>query len=133
MRYFLAVFALMATFAQAETTGPDGMTTAQLGEFLKSLQTAVAKDDASSVAKLARFPLRVNLPKKKTLQAQQFIAQYSKVITPKVKAAVLAQTAESLFRNSNGAMIGNGEIWFSGLCLNKECTKQTTKMIAINP
>ncbi|NHQ87062.1 hypothetical protein HA050_13165 [Iodobacter sp. HSC-16F04] len=133
MRYFLAVFALIATFAQAESTGPDGMTTAQLAEFLKSLQTAVAKDDAASVAKLTRFPLKVNLPKKITLKAPQFIAQYSKVITPKVKAAVLAQTTETLFRNSNGAMIGNGEIWFSGICLNKECSEQTTKVIAINP
>lgn len=133
MRYFLAVFALMAAFAQAESTRPDGMTNAQLGEFLKSLQTAVAKDDAASVAKLARFPLRVNLPKKKVLKSPQFIAQYPSIITPKVKAAVLAQTAESLFRNSQGAMIGNGEIWFSGICLNKQCTEQATKIIAINP
>jgi len=133
MRYFLAVFALVTTFAQAESTGPDGMTHAQLSEFLKSLQTAVANDDAASVAKLSRFPLRVNLPNKKTLQAQQFITQYPKLITAKVKTAVLAQTAETLFRNSNGAMIGNGEIWFSGICLNKQCTKQTTKIISINP
>lgn len=86
--------------------------------FVQHLQTLVASDDRQQIATLIAYPLRINRgPKNRTLirSRADFLAHYDSIITPKVRSALANKNAaRCLFYNSNGFMIGNGEIWFDG-------------------
>lgn len=98
-------------------------------EFFTKLQTAIAAGDKATVAGLVDYPFQARIGDKavKIRDAAHFIADYDRVITAKVKAAVAKQTYATLFANWQGVMIGDGEIWFSGVGDGKQ-----VKIIAIN-
>lgn len=85
--------------------------------FFGELQKAVAADDKAAVAGLISYPLESKVGGKTvTLRdADEFVAAYDQIITAKVKKALAAQTYASLFANGEGLMVGDGEIWFSGI------------------
>lgn len=49
------------------------------------------------------------------VDAAQFLAAYDKIVTAKVRNAITAQRYATLFANWQGVMIGDGEVWFSGV------------------
>lgn len=61
------------------------------------------------------FQARIDGKAVKIRDAAHFIADYDKVVTAKVKHALQAQAYEKLFANWQGVMVGDGEIWFSGV------------------
>ncbi|MHA6529310.1 hypothetical protein [Paenibacillus sp. BAC0078] len=77
------------------------------------LQKVVKEGKKSEVANLMVYPLKVN-NKGKTIEIKtkkDFIAKYDKIMTAKIKKALLAQKVDKVFVNSKGVMIGNGELW----------------------
>jgi hypothetical protein len=65
--------------------------------------------------------------KKTHIQKKQaFLANYNLIFTDPVRDAILHQTAQCLFGNSSGAMMGNGELWFG------EQAPDQWKIITIN-
>ena len=52
-------------------------------------------------------------------------ANYARVFTPEVKAAVAAAKADNLFARDQGVMIGNGEIWMNEI-------RGSMKIITVN-
>lgn len=76
--------------------------------FIKDLQYLVANDNREEISKLIRYPLNTTI---KT--GADFLANYNKIITPKVKDALAKANLRQLFRNYKGVMIGNGEIWIA--------------------
>lgn len=86
--------------------------------FLHSLQKGVAANDSSAVAGLINYPLRVNAPSGTYMVKSRaaFLGRYRQIFTPKVRDAIRAQVADSLFANWQGVMIGNGEVWFGSSC-----------------
>ena len=85
--------------------------------FFDALKKAVAEGDKAGVAAMVDYPFQVRIggKSKKIRDAAHFVADYDKIFTPKVKQALAAQTYETLFANWQGVMIGDGEIWFSGV------------------
>ena len=126
--------ALSMMSAHAEEPGPDGLLTQELMAFVATLQSAVKSDSPEQVAPLIQFPLRVNEApgKSHSVTARRFSVEYGKIFTPAVKAAVLQQAPDEIFRNSNGAMLGNGEVWISGVCRDQNCQVAPPKVTAIN-
>lgn len=86
-------------------------------EFLPKLQAAIASGDKATVAAMVDYPFVAHLNGKavKIRDAKHFAADYDQLVTPKVKAAVAKQTYATLFTNWQGVMIGDGEVWFSGV------------------
>lgn len=84
-------------------------------QFLSKLQNSVQSNDKKAVAELMYYPLNVNQNGKTTkiYTPKQFISKYDRVITKKVKQQILAQKADQVFVNSDGVMIGNGEMWIN--------------------
>ncbi|ULO09598.1 hypothetical protein H1230_12975 [Paenibacillus sp. 19GGS1-52] len=77
------------------------------------LQKYVIEAKKSGVANLMVYPLKVNT-KGKTMEIKtqkEFIAKYDKIMTAKVKHALLAQKVDKVFVNWKGVMIGNGALW----------------------
>jgi cyclopropane fatty-acyl-phospholipid synthase-like methyltransferase len=101
----------------------------QYQQFFEKLKEAVAGDDKKAVASLVDYPFRARINGKAVTikDANHFVADYNKIVTGKVKQAVTEQRYETLFANWQGVMIGDGEVWFSGIGDN-----DTVKIIAIN-
>lgn len=103
-------------------------------EFFAKLKKAVADGDKETVASMIDYPFQARLKGKavKIRDQKHFVADYDQVVTAKVKDAVAKQTYPTLFANWQGVMIGDGEVWFNGICSDDSCKQQTVRIIAVN-
>ncbi len=99
-------------------------------QLLTQLQQAVAKHNAPAVASLVHYPIKVNPGKKPFVVKNEkaFIKDYDRIITQDIAAAIFKQKYENLFVNSQGAMIGDGEVWITGFCRDKSCKQSDIKI-----
>jgi hypothetical protein len=138
--------------AQASPTAPTALDKSidlSVGDHVKvhniltQLQQGVSSHNAAAVADLIHYPIKVNPGKKPfTIKNEkEFIKDYDRIITHDIEDAILKQKYETLFVNSQGAMIGDGEVWITGFCRDKSCrqseikigTIQDTKNLTRNP
>jgi hypothetical protein len=133
------LFASAAGLAQAGLSDLDKSIDQTVGdhvkvhEILTSLQQAVTRHDAATVASLVHYPIKIN-PGHHAFTVKDpkaFIKNYDRIITPDISAVILKQKYETLFANSQGAMIGDGEVWISGSCLDKSCKSSDIKISTI--
>jgi hypothetical protein len=98
--------------------------------LLADLQQSVASHNAAGVAALVHYPIKVNPGKKPfTIKSQkEFIKDYDRIITQDISEAILKQKYDALFVNSQGAMLGEGEVWITSICLDKGCKKSDIKI-----
>lgn len=74
--------------------------------FLIRFKDWVQNDAVDSIAGHVRFPIRG------AGSAAWFKEQYPRIFTANLKATIAKQRLDRIFRNGQGAMIGNGEVWF---------------------
>lgn len=103
---------------------------AQYEKVFTAFKTAVVAGDRAAVVEEVRFPLNVSGGKKITGPGE-FQRNYEKIITPAVVRAVSAQDFGTVFVNQQGVMIGDGQVWLNGQCLDKACTRTEVKVITI--
>ncbi|MFT4021160.1 MAG: hypothetical protein QM666_06565 [Acinetobacter sp.] len=104
-------------------------------KFLKDFQIYIHNDERQKVAAMIHYPIKINVYNQRITftTAQQLLLKYDDIFDPMLKQSIRQQSYGNLFANSKGIMIGeNGELWFSGLCLDKNCKKINVKIIAIN-
>jgi hypothetical protein len=98
--------------------------------LLTDLQRSVAQHNPGAVAALVHYPIKVNPGKHpitiKTPKA--FIKDYDSIITHDISDVILNQKYEALFVNSQGVMLGDGEVWITGFCLDKNCKNSDIKI-----
>ncbi|WP_049416754.1 hypothetical protein [Stenotrophomonas maltophilia] len=103
---------------------------AQFEKVFNAFKTAVVGGDRAAVVEQVRFPLNISGGKKITGPGE-FQRNYEKIITPAVVKAVSGQDFGKVFVNQQGVMIGSGQVWLSGQCLDQACTKIEVKVITI--
>jgi hypothetical protein len=98
--------------------------------LLTDLQASVAKHNTAAVAALVHYPIKVNPGKHpitiKTPKA--FIKDYDSIITHDISDVILKQKYEALFVSSQGVMLGDGEVWITSFCLDKNCKNSDIKI-----
>jgi hypothetical protein len=94
------------------------------------LQRGVAAGDRAAVAGLMRYPVRVSIGGKsqKIADAAAFQRDYDKIVTPALAKLISEQKFDTLFVNWQGVMLGQGEVWINGKCLDKDCAKAEVKV-----
>lgn len=104
-------------------------------DFLGRLQKAVAADDRAAVAALVSYPLKTRVAGRSVTvrDAGQFVARYGQLLPQKSRDAIAQQKFEALFANSAGVMIGTGQVWFSGVCGDRQCQAPVVLVTALNP
>ena len=108
-------------------------------QFFDVQKKAIVGRDKTTVAKLVSYPLYVIYKSKNLIvkSERDFVARYGQIINDRVYQAVKSQQYKDLFANSRGLMIGRGEVWFSGICVEKTqanpCSKAVVKIVGINP
>jgi hypothetical protein len=145
LRLVWALFMVMVCAAPLEMEGQDGAgsqacggnstvdslgtkTAASARAFLAQLQAAVQSNNKEQIAEMISYPLLVLRSGRRTRirQNKEFLTNYGLIFTDLVRDAILHQTAQCLFGNSTGAMVGNGEVWF------REQAPDQWKVITIN-
>jgi hypothetical protein len=85
--------------------------------FLDRLKAAAKNKDHGALASLVRYPLAMH-DNGKVIKIYRtrtaLLATFDAVFTPRVLQAIEAAKFETLFVRDQGAMIGDGEIWFDG-------------------
>lgn len=96
--------------------------------FLFELQNAVKAEDKAKVAAMISYPVLVIHGDRKTrIKTQaEFLGQYEAIFDAHVRQAIAQQSAKCLFGNYQGAMIGDGEVWF------REQQNGTMKIVTLN-
>ena len=95
-----------------EGTVPTGWGTATIRDasdfkkFLIKFKRSVANEDVDAIANLIRFPI------KEINSKSEFKNNFSRIFTPELKQVINAQRLDRIFRNDQGAMLGNGDVWF---------------------
>lgn len=102
--------------------------------FFYELQKHVEEGDKSAVTSMVSYPILVKIQgkKKKISSQKELLKNYDLIFKPEIKEKIKEQKLQALFANYKGIMIGNGEIWFGGKCLEKLCHTVVVKIIAIN-
>lgn len=96
--------------------------------FAKAVKTSILNDDWLAISKMTAYPI--------TIQGVEYVdveslANTNLVLNEEYKKALEAASCESLFANSQGIMIGDGEVWI-GEVLDKDMQSEGLKIIAIN-
>ncbi|RPE12606.1 hypothetical protein EGT74_03390 [Chitinophaga lutea] len=91
-----------ASWANAGFDDPAGFK-----RFLVTFKEWVRTGNVDSITAHIRFPL------KNYKTPAIFREKYDKIFDASLKAVVDTQRLDRIFRNAQGAMIGNGDIWFS--------------------
>jgi hypothetical protein len=140
-RFLTTAFALgmLASGAYADDATTDGNLDMQFGshaEFRKvfdTLRAGVKTKDAAKVASVISYPITVRAAGKKlTVKTPKvFIANYAAIMKPSIAKAVEDASYGELFVNSEGAMIGQGEVWIGGTCSDNACSKMKVGVITI--
>ena len=103
-------------------------------ELLDTLQTAMEERDAETVAGLVSYPFtaRINDAPVELTEEDEFKSQYDTLFAPNVREVILNADPDSLFVNSEGVMLGSGEVWLSPVCVDEACSEATWEILAIN-
>jgi hypothetical protein len=108
-----------------------GLSVEETRPFFETLQSSVAAGDRAKVCTMMNYPLRVATMSDKIANEASCLQKYDRIFTAPVRDAVHQQRFDDLFANWQGVMIGNGQIWFSGICHDKKCVHKTVKVISI--
>ena len=100
---------------------------AQYEKVFNAFKTAVVGGDRAAVVEEVRFPLNIAGGKKITGPGE-FQRNYEKIITPAVVKAMSEQEFGKVFVNQQGVMIGDGQVWLTGECLDKACARTEVKV-----
>ncbi len=127
--------------ADAEVSTTDARLDQLFGEhasfhaFLEELQAAVAADERAKVAGLVNFPLRTRIDGRvvRLHTRAEFLVHYDALLPPATRTRLAAQSYAGLFANSQGVMIGDGQIWFAAVCSDRACLSKPVRIIAFNP
>ena len=106
--------------------------------FFQELKDAVIRDDRKKVAGLVHYPLNVFVGRRRMVvrSSPELLKRYREVFNDNVVRAMKAQEPDMLFANWQGVMVGDGQIWFSGVCAGKDrdtpCADKVIKVITVN-
>lgn len=111
--------------------------------FLAKFQDALKRDDRPAVAALVHYPLLATEGGRKQIRSRAgLLAKFNSIFNAQVRAAILSASADDVWGNQNGFMIGRGVIWFDGIIppnahpdpsAPDDWKKYPFKVITVNP
>lgn len=99
-------------------------------DFFFQLKEAVSKGDKIRVSNLIGYPVAVHGDDiKYTIKSKnEFLKLYDSIFSARLLEILKQQKFQDLFARWSGVMIGNGEIWYHGICDDDECNKVTVEI-----
>jgi hypothetical protein len=103
---------------------------AQYEAVFNAFQKAVNGGDRAAVVEEVRFPLNIANGARITGPGE-FQRNYERILTPAVRKAIAAQKFDDVMVNQQGVMIGDGQVWLNGTCLDPACSRTEVKVVTI--
>lgn len=103
---------------------------AQYETVFNAFQKAVNGGDRAAVVEEVRFPLNIANGARITGPGE-FQRNYERILTPAVRKAIAAQKFDDVMVNQQGVMIGDGQVWLNGTCLDQACSRTEVKVVTI--
>lgn len=103
---------------------------AQYETVFNAFQKAVNGGDRAAVVEEVRFPLNIANGARITGPGE-FQRNYERILTPAVRKAIAAQKFDNVMVNQQGVMIGDGQVWLNGSCLDQACSRTEVKVVTI--
>jgi hypothetical protein len=102
-------------------------------ELFYAFKVALEEGKSDIVVSLVNYPLTVSMDGEEATYAseQELLDDYDSVFTETIMEAVSNQEYGDLFVNSEGVMIGNGEVWITGICEDSACTTALPRIMTI--
>ena len=102
---------------------------------IRQFQQAVAANDAAAVAALVDYPFATvrDGQSLKIADAEAFVRDYDRIMTPPIAEAIKRQRYSELMVNYKGVMFGNGEAWVNGICRDDACKNVDVRVVALQP
>jgi hypothetical protein len=112
-----------------------GRPASEVIDFLLEIQDSLRTDNKEKLASLVYYPITIRLEgdnDKEIQNAEKFIANYEKIVTPEWKEIILSQEPARLFTNWQGVMVSRGELWFTAICTDSSCQESELYIVTIN-
>jgi hypothetical protein len=139
MKKLLVIMALLASWTGSLTAYDDDIgvdVNVSDRAYFNQLQRAILANDEKWVSKeLCSYPFSIFLPAGtvEIKDEKDFKKQFNRIFNSEMKKVLRDQSPNSLFKNWQGLMIGNGEIWFGEIGVtNKNKMQLEYKILAIN-
>jgi hypothetical protein len=102
-------------------------------ELFYAFKVALEEGKSDIVVSLVNYPITVRIDGNEETYAseEELLAGYDDVFTDAILQAVANQEYGDLFVNSEGVMIGNGQVWISGICDDSACTTALPRIMTI--
>ena len=102
-------------------------------ELFYAFKVALEEGKSDIVVSLVSYPITVSIDGEEATYSseQELLDGYDSVFTETVVEAVSNQEYGDLFVNSEGVMIGNGEVWLSGICEDTACTSAPPRVAVL--
>lgn len=135
----LAAAVSAAPIANADEASVDQQIETLLGdaadykELFYAFKMALEEGKSDIVVSLVNYPITVRIDGSEDTYSSvdELLAAYDDVFTDSIKEAVAAQEYGDLFVNSEGIMIGNGQVWISGICEDTACTIAPPRIMTV--
>ncbi|MDX2054439.1 MAG: hypothetical protein SFV15_18705 [Polyangiaceae bacterium] len=101
--------------------------------FLRRLKAAISQRNKQAVASLVAFPLNAwaNGRRVNVMSEQELVSSFDSLFGPLVSEVIRTATVDTIFANTQGIMLGDGEIWAAGRCRDAACGTYEIKIISI--
>ncbi|MGA7326005.1 MAG: hypothetical protein WBX25_16340 [Rhodomicrobium sp.] len=98
------------------------------------LQSSYESRDLSTLWEVSSAPLLLIDESMRTeVSSLQDLKKFRNLVfSDKIRNAVMGCQFPSLFLNSDGAMIGDGEVWIKDICLNPACSRSKFAIATID-
>lgn len=102
-------------------------------ELFYAFKVALEEGKSDIVVSLVNYPITVRIDgSEETYSSEdELLAAYDDVFTDAIREAVANQDYGDLFVNSEGVMIGNGQVWITGICDDSACTTALPRIMTI--
>ena len=102
---------------------------------IEGFQTAVRAGDGAAAAAFVNFPIELEVAGERRIvrDAAEFAAHFDAIVTPEIAAAVADEPLSEMMLNYQGVMLGQGEVWVSGICSDAACADPEIRVVAIQP
>jgi hypothetical protein len=96
-----------------QALGPEAGVAAR--QFLSQLQSAFAANDKDKIADMVSYPMTQvhNGKPVKIATRAKLLSEFDQIFTPQVRSKIASQSSRCLFGTALGAVIGDGEVWFT--------------------
>jgi hypothetical protein len=106
-----ALLALLTAAPRADAAYNPNVTVRERA-FAASVQSAIKRDDSHWVAENVRYPIKVCVGTELTQikDKKEFLKEYGRIIDDRVRASVVGDDLNTLFKNFQGVLLGGGSI-----------------------